>query len=208
MSDTNPLAPLLEDAKAELSRRLREACEAEERGVSTDSTQEIRKLEDTLLAAAVAAEQTIAVRRHMKRQQQERPDRARPIETAALADRKPAIQGLKPPSDPAPEAQREATRDAEAEAASAQSTVVHEFTDSTGRGWRAWPVTPRVRAGPGRRFLGSFQDGWICFEAIDSPARRRLPRHHPAWAELREEELQALLGEAITAPPRAKQKPD
>src|SRR5919198_6554566 len=64
---SHPLEPLLRDAEAELKRRLREACEAEAGGVSNDSSAEIRQLEDTLLAAAVAAEQTIVLRRHIER---------------------------------------------------------------------------------------------------------------------------------------------
>ena len=57
----------LDDAEKELRRRLEDACEAEAKGVSTESTDEIRRLEDTLLAAASAANQAIAVRSQMKR---------------------------------------------------------------------------------------------------------------------------------------------
>ena len=57
----------LDDAEKELRRRLEEACEADAKGVSTESTEEIRRLEDKLLAAASAAKQTIAVRGQMKR---------------------------------------------------------------------------------------------------------------------------------------------
>jgi hypothetical protein len=63
----DPLKTLLKDAEKELRNRLHAACEAEAKGVSTESTEEIRKLEDDLLAAAVAAKQTIAVRSQMKR---------------------------------------------------------------------------------------------------------------------------------------------
>ena len=197
---TDPLEPLLKDAQAELSRRLREACEAEERGISTESTQEVRQLEDSLLAAAVAAEQTIAVRRHMRRRETAE-DRERPIPRSDGADRQGAeavkVRGEQPITPP------DVARETAAE--HAPSTVVREFTDVAGRSWRAWPVTPRIATvGPtGRRFLGSFQDGWICFEALDSSARRRLPRHQPRWAELGEDELQRLLQEAISAPVRA-----
>ena len=58
----NPLHDLLTEAQTELSRRLREACEAEERGVASDSSREIRELEDSLLAAAMAAEKVLTVR--------------------------------------------------------------------------------------------------------------------------------------------------
>src|SRR5580765_6498881 len=66
-SDRDPLQKQLDDAENELRRRLEEACEAEADGVSTESTEEVRKLEDNLLAAASAAKQTIAVRNQMKR---------------------------------------------------------------------------------------------------------------------------------------------
>ena len=61
----NPLHNLLEEAETELSQRLREACEAEARGVPSDSAREIRQLEDSLLSAAMAAEKVLAVRRHL-----------------------------------------------------------------------------------------------------------------------------------------------
>jgi hypothetical protein len=66
-SNRDPLQKQLEDAEKELRRRLEEACEAEAKGVSTESTEQIRRLEDKLLAAASAAKQTIAVRSQMKR---------------------------------------------------------------------------------------------------------------------------------------------
>jgi hypothetical protein len=188
--DSDPLESVLSDAEDELRRRLREACEAEERGVSTESTQEIRRLEDSLLAAAVAAQQTVLVRRHMR--ERARPDGDREAESGGIADR--AIGRLdEPPNggqgDGAPEE---------------PSTVVREFTDTDGRNWRAWQVTPRVgrSGGPASRILGTFQEGWICFESLDSTARRRLAPHHPRWAELSEGELRDLLRRASAAPLR------
>src|SRR3954468_5594467 len=63
----DPLEPVLREVEAELRNRLRDACEAEATGIATESAAEIRQLEDSLLAAAVAAEQTIALRRHIER---------------------------------------------------------------------------------------------------------------------------------------------
>jgi hypothetical protein len=164
----HPLQPVLADAESELRRRLHEACVAEAKGVSTKSTEEIRRLEDTLLAAAVAAQQTITVRRHMK-------------------NRAPAQN------------ERSIER---------PDTHVREFRDSTGRAWRAWPVIPGLtRASEsGRGFLGDFQDGWICFEGLNSTARRRLPRYQPSWDNVSDDELQHLLAQAIDAPVRATQR--
>lgn len=195
----DPLQPVLEDAEEELRRRLREACVAEAKGISTESTQEIRRLEDALLAAAVAAKQTIAVRRHMKNRAPE--ERERPITINEAADRKRRAdsQAEESPDDSVvdPQSERPDTR-------------VREFTDDTGRAWRAWPVIPgHTRASAsGRSFLGDFQEGWICFEGLDSPARRRLPRRQSNWANLTDDELQNLLGQAIDAPGRETEQKD
>jgi hypothetical protein len=175
---TDPLEPVLRDVEAEFKSRLHEACEAEANGVSTASAAEIRRLEDSLLAAAVAAEQTIALRRHIE---------ARQSEPAAKPD--------------AQESQRSA---AMPEAANELVLKVREFRDSEGQLWRAWPVTPG-QARPGHtagRYLGEFHKGWICFEALESNARRRLPRQPSDWVELKEPELCQLLAEAINAPQR------
>jgi len=76
-SDSDPLQKALDDSEKELRRRLEDACEAEAKGVSTESTEEIRRLEDNLLAAASAAKQTLALRGQMKRRtstQRQRPE--------------------------------------------------------------------------------------------------------------------------------------
>jgi hypothetical protein len=79
---------------------------------------------------------------------------------------------------------------------------VRVFRDAEGQLWRAWPVTPG-QARPGKtaqRYLGEFHKGWICFEALESSARRRLPRQPEHWTELKEPELCQLLQQAINAP--------
>jgi len=195
----DPLQNLLQDAETELRRRLEEACEAEAKGLSTESTEEVRRLEDNLLAAAVAAEQTITVRRHIRRRvstERERPikiDEAadRTVERGAPADRKPGESAV-------------------GEQAGKPAMGVREFTDDAGRPWRAWPVVPGLSraSSSGRQFLGEFQDGWICFEGLGSSARRRLPYRHPGWANVTDEELQRLLQQAIDAPVRASKPKD
>jgi hypothetical protein len=189
----HPLQPVLDDAEAELRRRLHEACEAEAKGVSTESTEEIRRLEDALLAAAVAAQQTITLRRHMKSRAPEERERPIPINHGGDAKR---------------------TADSRAEKSSGDSTVGEEherpdtrvrvFKDNTGHTWRAWPVIPGQRraSASGRNFLGNFQNGWICFEGMDSSARRRLPHRETSWASVTDDELQRMLGQAIDAPGR------
>jgi hypothetical protein len=191
---SDPLQPVLADAESELRRRLREACEAEAKGLLTDSTQEIRRLEDALLAAAVAAEQTITVRRHMKRRAPA--EREHPITISKTADRK---------SDTDPEVESGSGEPGTGERGEESPTRVREFKDDTGTMWRAWPVTPGLSraSASGRSFLGDFQDGWICFEGLDSTQRRRLPRRQPSWANVTDEELQDLLAQAIDSPGRA-----
>jgi len=60
------LKPLLRDAEAELTRRLQEVCEAEADGVATESSAEIRQLEDALVAAGAAARQIHSLRRRVE----------------------------------------------------------------------------------------------------------------------------------------------
>lgn len=195
----HPLQPVLDDAEAELRRLLREACVAEAKGVSTESTEEIRRLEDSLLAAAVAAEHTIKVRRHMRKRASE--ERERPIKISEAADskRKADSRTEKSPDD-----------SVVGERGERGDTGVREFRDVTGRPWRAWPVIPGLSraAASGRRFLGDFQEGWICFEGLDSTARRRLPRRQASWADMTDDELQRLLAEAIDAPGRETHQKD
>ena len=158
----NPLEPVLREAEGELHRRLGEACEAEEANIASATSSEIRQLEDKLLAAAAAAEHTLALRRRV------------PVRTA---------QADVPESD--------------------LTLRVREFRDRTGRVWRAWPVTPvRTRGGRSERYLGDYHEGWVCFEAADNSARRRLPQRPPRWSELDESELAQLLDQAISAPER------
>ena len=196
---SHPLQPVLADAEAELRRRLHEACVAEAKGVSTESTEQIRHLEDTLLAAAVAAQQTIMVRRHMKNRAPAQ--RERPVTSNEAADSrtKANLRAEKRPEDSLLNEQSETP-----------DTRVREFRDDTGCAWRAWPVIPgltRARES-GRGFLGDFQDGWICFEGLNSTARRRLPRRQTSWANVSDDELQHLLAQAIDAPARETQRKD
>lgn len=175
MSDAekkDPLQPVLDEAEDELSRRLHEACAAEAGGVANKTSAEIREIEDSLLAAAVAAGEAISLRRHM--QQRDTKQDTRPLDVPPPIDRE--LLGM---------------------------SAVREFRDSTGQQWRAWPVIPGLsRTGKPRQYLGDFQRGWICFESLDGPARRRLPCAPARLAETKDEELERLLLEAITAPER------
>jgi hypothetical protein len=181
----DPLEPLLRDVEAQLRRRLHEACEAEANGVVTESTTEIRRLEDSLLAAAVAAEQAITLRRHIDRRKAEGSARGSSEQSEGVA---PELEtGAASIGEPAERALR-----------------VREFRDTTGQLWRAWPVTPGLarHSRTAERYLGEFHKGWICFESLEGPARRRLPQQPAHWTELRDAELVELLERAITAPQR------
>ena len=193
-SDRDPLQKQLDDAENELRRRLEEACEAEARGVSTDSTEEVRRLEDSLLAAASAAKQTIAVRSDMSRRRYAQ--RERQIKTNVAGDRDTQA--------PAP---RKGTPESRVDEREEKPTMgVREFTDDEARPWRAWLVVPGLSnaSASGRRFLGDFQNGWICFEGVDRPARRRLPYRQANWPTISDEELKTLVRQAIDAPIRGK----
>lgn len=198
-SQPDVLKHILDDAEAELQRRLHEACESEAKGVSTESSAEIRRLEDALLAAAVAAEQTITMRRHLA--EQPSPDREHSTPPTPTTGSREQVrnEGAAIPSATQQSGQQEQRR-----------TEVREFRDSAGHAWRAWPVIPGLTraSATGRSFLGGFQHGWICFESLDSPARRRLPSPQPRWSEMTDEELRKLLAQAIDAPERASQTKD
>jgi hypothetical protein len=193
-SNRDPLQKLLDDAESELRRRLEEACEAEAKGVSNESTEEVRRLEDTLLAAALAAKQTIAVRSHMNRPSHV--ERERPLNTDVAAHRDTL-------ADAPDKAKPGSTVN---EGGETPALGVREFTDDEGRSWRAWPVVPGLSkaSSSGRQFLGDFQNGWICFEGLDTPARRRLPYLQANWADITDEELKRLIEIAVDAPVRGK----
>jgi hypothetical protein len=197
-SDRDPLQKQLDDAENELRRRLEEACEAEAGGVSTESTEEVRKLEDSLLAAASAAKQTIAVRGQLKRRKYA--ERLRPMKIDVAPDR-----DTKAP--PPPKGTRESKVDERGEKA---AMGVREFTDDEAGRWRAWLVVPGLTkaSSNGRQFLGDFQNGWICFEGVGRLARRRLPYRQANWPSITDEELKRLVRQAIDAPIREKDAQD
>jgi len=194
-SNRDPLQKLLDDSENELRRRLEDACEAEARGVSTESTEEIRRLEDNLLAAASAAKQTVALRTHMKRRTHT--ERERPITIDAGADR-----------DTQAHAPRRGKPESSMDERGEKDVVmgVRDFTDDGGRSWRAWSVVPGLSraSSSGGQFLGGFQNGWICFEGLDVSARRRLPYPRAKWPNITDDELRHLLQQAIDAPLRQK----
>jgi hypothetical protein len=196
MADTgkqDPLKPVLQEAEDELSRRLHEACVAESTGLANKTSEEIREIEDSLLAAAVAAGQAISLRRHI--QQRDEMDKGA---SAKVGEARAEAWKLEKAAEG-----KQTTEAAPSDRDLVGMSTVREFRDSSGQQWRAWPVIPGLsRTGKPRQYLGDFQRGWICFESLDSPARRRLPCAPARLAETKDEELERLLREAITAPER------
>jgi hypothetical protein len=177
----DPLRPVLEETEAELAQHLETTRQRTPDDVSTESEDDLRELEDSLLAAAVSVQQTISLRRHVERRK------------AAVAK------------------QREAAAEQDREERRRESVAVREFQDQSGRPWRAWSVTPGLRPGrDAKRYLGDYHGGWLCFEALDGSARKRLPRYPSDWLDLTEPALDRLLGDAINAPERraSKANPD
>jgi hypothetical protein len=138
----------------------------------------------------MAAERTIAARRHLGA------DSAQATE--------PSKKESKAREDETLDAPPPARKDVAADPVSPGSTSVREFEDRNGKSWRAWPVTPELShtRTASRRSLGDFQEGWICFEALDNSGRRRLPRLGRRWSDLSADELPRLLEEAIAVPAR------
>jgi hypothetical protein len=64
----DPLGIALQQTEAELVEKLDEACVPESREVSDESTDELAKLSDTLLAAARAAKEVIMLRRRRRQE--------------------------------------------------------------------------------------------------------------------------------------------
>lgn len=176
-SNRDPLQKLLDESEKELHRRLEEACEAEAKGLASESTAEIRQLEDNLLAAALAAKQTAALRDQMKHGGPV--EREQSTSDVGAERDTPVVTGV-----------REFTDD----------------EGRSWRAWSVVPGLSRASA-TGGHFLGGFQNGWICFEGLDVSARRRLPYPRAKWPDTSNDELRQLLRQAIDAPLRERKAP-
>jgi hypothetical protein len=83
--------------------------------------------------------------------------------------------------------------------------AVREFTDSTGREWRAWDVTPdelSPRTKDEDYLAQLYHTGWIVFETQSGDDKRRLYPVPKAWSELPDAELAVLLEKAEVVPKR------
>ena len=157
---SDPLVVALQHTEAELAEKLEEACVPDTREVSEESTAELAKLSDSLLAAARAAKDVVSLRK--RRHQQ--------------------VGKVDQP---------------------AEGEAIREFTDSVGRSWRVWAVTPtRSRTAKRESNLGEFEQGWLAFETLDEELRKRLPHYPAEWRSMTDAKLQELLGLAVEAPTR------
>ena|SRR5437867_401085 len=83
--------------------------------------------------------------------------------------------------------------------------AVREFTDSRGREWRAWEVTPEAISPRTKEedYLASlYYTGWIVFESKRGEDKRRLYPVPKGWNELPDPELEVLLQKAEVVPQR------
>jgi hypothetical protein len=172
--EPDPLAPVLHLAEVELEARLHEACARQE--VTTESTGELMRLEETLIEAARVAKQTVSLRRRIRTRT--------PTDTAVQ-------------TEPGPERRHDDTTAERDDATGAESSV-RDLVDERGVQWQVWAVTPNqmhARSSAGEQ-LGEYGDGWLAFEAAGGGERRRLPHYPASWLALPDEELRALLARA------------
>ena len=83
--------------------------------------------------------------------------------------------------------------------------AVREFTDSLGREWRAWDVTPddlSPRTKDEDYLAQLYHTGWIVFETKSGDDKRRLYPIPKGWSELPDAELTVLLQKAEVVPQR------
>jgi hypothetical protein len=83
--------------------------------------------------------------------------------------------------------------------------AVREFTDSAGREWRAWDVSPddlSPRTKDEDYLAQLYHTGWIVFETKGGDDKRRLYPIPRGWSELPEGELAVLLQKAEVVPRR------
>ena len=174
--DPDPVKSALHRAEAKLAEHLEEACEeVDQKDLSQESMDELLRLEDELLAAARAVEDTIRHRRRLDERAETGP------EAQESTDSAPA---------PAPE-----------EVAGCR---LRDFRDPEGREWRVWEVKPGStgrRINP-ERYLGEYVKGWLAFESVQSEIRKRLPNHPLDWFRMDEADLGRFLPQAVDVPKR------
>src|SRR5918992_2750331 len=169
--EPDSVQPALRRAEAEVARHLEEACdEIDQKDLSKESLDELLRLEDELLAAARAVDETVRLRRQLGESATSGPE------------------------------SRASTAASPAQPAEASPTCrLREFWDADGREWRVWEVRPGSsgrRINP-ERYLGEYVRGWLAFECPRDELRKRLPNHPPEWFGMADADLDGLLPRAV-----------
>lgn len=176
--DPDRVQPALRRAEAEVARHLEEACEEiGQKDLSQESLDELLRLEDELLAAARAVDETVRLRRQLGERASASPESRRPGAPAAATQ---------PPAD-------------------APVCRLRDFRDDQGKEWRVWEVKPGSsgrRINP-ERYLGEYVKGWLAFECPGDEMRKRLPNHPTEWFAMADADLCQLLPRALEVPKRA-----
>jgi hypothetical protein len=182
-NESDPVQPALRRAEAEVARHLEEACEdIGQKDLSQESLDELLRLENELLAAARAVDETVRLRRQLSERpgtDSESPEPKVAAPPAQSADQTPACR-------------------------------LRDFLDAEGREWRVWEVRPGStgrRINP-ERYLGEYVKGWLAFECPREEARKRLPNHPVDWFGMPDAELDRLLPRAVDVPRRRPKAPD
>ena len=173
--ESRSVHPALRRAEAEVARHLEEACDdAGRKDLGEESLEELMRLENELLAAARAVDETVRLRRQL---------------------------GERPTSESPPPA---TSGEGEGEGEQKRVCRLREFSDAGGRDWRVWEVKPGAsgrRTNP-ERYLGEYVNGWLAFECAQDEARKRLPNHPADWFGMVDADLDKLLPRAVEVPKR------
>ncbi|HET9002922.1 MAG TPA: hypothetical protein VFN39_02870 [Gemmatimonadaceae bacterium] len=165
----------LERAREELARHLEEAC-ATPVVHGAETTGQLRRLDDALLAAARTTEGLIALKQKAREEHEERA-----VAQGATA----AANGGSTEAEGGGHVER-----------------IREFKDRNGCEWRAWAVTPGQASTTSTRNLGDLRNGWLAFESLSGTGKRRLIDFPQDWMTLSDAELEGLLDRATAAPVR------
>ncbi|MFN2567605.1 MAG: hypothetical protein ABR499_21635 [Gemmatimonadaceae bacterium] len=171
--------PALQQAEAKLAQHLEEACEDYDReNIGEESTDELLKLEEELLAAARAADEAVRLRRRLGKASQ----------ASATEPTTP------PPADASPEPFT--TRVREFRTASGIEWRVWEVRPGTG----GRPLKIEL-------YPADYAQGWLTFELIQGEGRKRLPKFAADWTRAADADLERLLNEAVEVPKRKPRGP-
>jgi hypothetical protein len=95
---------------------------------------------------------------------------------------------------------------ADAEAAASPGATHRGFTDRRGVTWDVFAVYPEARLSPHSQLRGTFQQGWLCFDA--GTEKRRLSPIPENWQALGDDALERLAEQAEVAGRRRRRSGD